>query len=117
LGGSTTPTSDTSTATPTTDTGTDTPATATGSFNVSWTAPAIRSDGTALSLSEIDGYRIYYGQSSGKYTGSQNVTNGAATSATVNDAPVGTNHVVMTTYDMDGREGSYSPEIIKNAAQ
>ena len=87
----------------------------TGSFNVSWTAPTTRSDGTPMSLSDIDGYRIYYGTSRGNYTQQVNITNGAATSRTVNNLPVGQYYLVMTTYDQDGRESAQSPEISKQA--
>jgi hypothetical protein len=85
----------------------------TGSFTLSWTAPVARSDGTPISLAEIDGYRIYYGESSGDYPYSANVTDGSAQSATVTDVPVGDYHVVMTTYDDAGRESAFSTEITK----
>ena len=84
-----------------------------GSFSLSWTAPTTRSDGTPLSLADINGYRIHYGTSPGNYTETVEVSNGTATSATVADIPVGTCYIVMTTYDVDGRESVYSPEISK----
>ncbi|MGB5440741.1 MAG: LamG-like jellyroll fold domain-containing protein, partial [Gammaproteobacteria bacterium] len=39
-----------------------------GSFSLSWTAPTTRSDGTPLSLADINGYRIHYGTSPSDYT-------------------------------------------------
>jgi imidazole glycerol phosphate synthase subunit HisF len=74
-----------------------------------------RTDGTALSLADIDGYRIHYGPSSGKYPDTANVTDGSAQSITVTDVPAGEYHVVMTTVDTDGLESGYSSEIIKTA--
>jgi hypothetical protein len=86
---------------------------ATGSMDLSWTAPATRSDGTPLSLADINGYRIYYGESEGSYTESVDIADGAAQSARVTDIPVGSYHVVMTTYDTDGRESGYSGSVVK----
>jgi len=90
--------------------------TKTGSLSLRWTAPASRSDGTALSLSSIGGYRIYYGTSKGNYPNTVNVKNGSATATTINNlVPGGTYHLVMTTYDSVGRESARSPNVVKNA--
>lgn len=86
----------------------------TGSLSLRWTAPSARSDGSALALSEIGGYRIYYGTSRGNYPGSYDQTNGAATSATVSNLASGTYYLVMSTYDTSGREGPRSAEVTKN---
>jgi hypothetical protein len=66
-----------------------------------------------LSLADIAGFRVYYSESSGSYPYSVEVADGSATSITVRDIPVGTNYMVMTTYDSGGRESGYSPEISK----
>ena len=87
----------------------------TGGFTLNWTAPVTRADGTPLPLSEIDGYRIYYGELSGSYPNSVEVADGAAETVTVTDVPVGDYRVVMTTYDVDGRESGYSAEISKTS--
>jgi len=87
----------------------------TGSFTLNWTAPATRADGTPLSLADIAGFRIYYGDSAGSYPHSVNIADGTAQNATVTDVPVGTHSVVMTTYDMGGRESGYSAAISKTA--
>lgn len=109
-GGSSTTTTNTNTNT---NTNTTTTTSTTGSFSLTWTAPGSRSDGTPLSLSAIDGYRIYYGTRSGSYTGNRNITDGAAKSASVTGVASGTYYVVMTTYDTGGLESSYSPEVVK----
>lgn len=93
----------------------DAPAGQTGSFSLSWSAPVARADGSSLSLSDINGFRIYYGTSPGNYTAAYDVTNGSAQSATVSNLPVGTYYVVMTTYDNAGLESGYSAEIVKSA--
>jgi hypothetical protein len=66
-------------------------------------------------LSEIAGYRVHYGTSSGSYTNHVNITNGALQSATVSGVPVGTYYIVMTTYDANGLESGYSAPVVKNA--
>ena len=87
---------------------------ATGSFTLNWTAPATRSDGSPLSLADIDGYRIYYGDSQGYYPNSVDVNDGSLQSVIVDNVPVGSYYVVMTTYDVNGLESSYSSVVAKN---
>jgi NedA-like, galactose-binding domain/Putative Ig domain len=87
----------------------------TGSLALQWTAPVTRADGTPLSLADIDGYRIYYGDSVGNYPNRLEVPDGTAQSATITDIPVGTYYIVMTTYDVDGRESAYSSMVAKTA--
>ena len=86
---------------------------ATGSATISWTAPVARADGSPLSLADIEGYRIYYGSSAGDYPNSVDIDDGTAVQLTLNNLPVGTYHLVMTTYDVAGRESVFSPEVIK----
>jgi len=85
----------------------------TGSLALSWKAPVARADGTPLSLADIDGYRIHYGKSSGNYTGHFTLADGTAQNVTLTGLPVGTCYLVMTTYDVDGRESGYSSEVSK----
>jgi len=86
-----------------------------GGFTLNWSAPTTRADGSPLSLSDIDGFRIYYGNSSGNYSNMIDVSDGTAQSANVTDIPVGTYYLVMTTYDNTGLESHYSAEINKAA--
>ena len=87
----------------------------TGTLSLQWTAPVTRTDGTPLSLADIDGYRILYGDSAGNYPNRLEVPDGTAQSATITDIPVGTYYIVMTTYDVDGRESAYSSMVAKTA--
>jgi hypothetical protein len=87
----------------------------TGSLTLQWSAPVTRSDGTPLSLSEIDGYRIYYGISAGNYPDWIDVADGTAQTVTITDMPTGTYYIVMTTYDVNGNESAYSSMVTKNA--
>ena len=80
----------------------------TGSVNLSWVAPVARADGAAIALSEIAGYTVHYGTSSGNYPDSFYISDGSATAVTVTDLPAGTYYLVVTTRDTDGRESRYS---------
>lgn len=82
-------------------------------LSLNWTAPSERADNTGLSLSEIKGYRIYYGTEKGNYQNQFVVNDGSAEHAQiVNVPPSGAYYLVMTTIDMDGRESSYSSELV-----
>ncbi len=87
---------------------------ATADINLSWVAPSAREDNTALSLSEISGYRIYYGTASGNYPDSVTINDGSTTSHTITGLAAGTYYLVMTTLDTDGRESTFSTEVVIN---
>lgn len=80
--------------------------------SLSWVAPSEREDGSALSPSEIVGFRIYYGTESGNYSNTVDIDDHTATQAVLAGIPSGDFFVVMTAVDVDGRESSFSaPEI------
>ena len=81
-------------------------------LSVTWVAPSEREDDTGLSLSEITGYRIYYGTETQNYQNQFKVDDSSAEQAQIVDVPKGTYYLVMTTIDSDGRESSYSPEVV-----
>ena len=87
----------------------------TGSLTLQWSAPVSRADGTPLSLSDIDGYYIYYGVSAGNYPNRIDVADGSAQAATITDMPAGPYYLVMTTYDVSGIESAYSSMVVKSA--
>jgi hypothetical protein len=79
---------------------------------LSWVAPAEREDGTGLALSEIAGYRIYYGTTAGDYQNQIDINDHTVGQTQLSDLPVGTYYVVMTTIDTEGRESTYSSEVV-----
>ncbi len=81
-------------------------------LDLAWVAPSGREDSTGLSLSEIAGYRIYYGTATGSYQNQYYVSDSIAVQAQITGVPLGTYYLVMTTIDTDGRESSYSPEVV-----
>jgi hypothetical protein len=91
-------------------------ANATGSLSLSWVAPVARADGTPLSLADIDGFHIYYGDKPGDYPYRVKVTDGTSQRATLKGLAGGTYYIVMTTYDVDGRESSRSGMVKKTAS-
>ncbi len=83
---------------------------------MNWVAPTTRADGAPLSLADIDGFRIHYGISSGNYTNHVNVADSTAQKVILNNLAVGTYYIVMTTYDINGLESSYSVVVKKTVS-
>ena len=79
-------------------------------IDLSWFAPAEREDNTAIALSEIAGYKIYYGSTQGQYPNSVTIDDGSATGHTFQNFTAGTYYFVVTTIDAEGRESQYSTE-------
>ncbi len=82
-----------------------------GSADISWTAPSARADNNALLLSDIAGYRIYYGVEKGVYLGWVEINDGSITQAQLSGIPSGRYFVAMTAIDSDGLESGYSLEV------
>jgi hypothetical protein len=91
-------------------------ASAAGSLSLSWVAPVARADGTPLSLADIDGFHIYYGNEPGSYPYRVKVTDGTTQRVTLNKLAIGTYYIVMTTYDVNGQESGYSAMVKKQAS-
>lgn len=85
-----------------------------GSSPLSWTPPSERADGTALALSEIAAYRVYYGTVKGQYTGTLLIEDGSVDDAKLGEIPAGKYFIVVTTIDTDDRESIYSNEVEVN---
>ena len=83
---------------------------------LSWVAPAERTDNSSLSMAEISGYRIYIGDSTGNYPQHVEINDAYADEYNLSSItlPAGTYYAVMTTVDTDGRESSYSQEVVFN---
>lgn len=76
-----------------------------GSSNLTWDAPTVNEDGTALT--DLAGYKVYYGTVSRSYTNSVDV--GSVQSHTLN-LVAGTYYFAVTAYDTSGNESVYSNE-------
>lgn len=83
-----------------------------GTATLIWTAPTTNSDGSALT--DLAGYKIYYGTVSGNYT--QQVDAGNVTSYTFTLADGASYYFTITAYDTSGNESGYSNEAIKTIA-
>jgi hypothetical protein len=84
-----------------------------GFVSLSWQAPTQRVDGESLSMSEIAGYRIYYGTGSGDYNSVLSVDQPYTFTILIDDLPVGTYYFAMTTVDTNGIESGFSREIAR----
>jgi hypothetical protein len=80
--------------------------------HLSWVAPVEREDGTALSLSEIKAYRVYYGEKTGDYSHVIEIQDNTAVYMVLSSIPAGTYYAAVTAVDTLGRESGFSPEII-----
>lgn len=86
---------------------------ATGLLSLEWTSPSEREDNTALSLSEIQGYRIFYSKTRGGYLYADSISvtgNGSVQQITIpaHTIPAGKYFIVMTVIDTEGRVSEYS---------
>ena len=82
------------------------------SAKLGWVAPSVREDNSVLVLSDIAGFRIYYGTSSGNYSSTIKIDDHTETQAALDDLPSGTYFVAVTTVDVNGRESLYSAEVV-----
>lgn len=77
-----------------------------GSATLTWTPPTQNTDGSALT--NLAGYRIYYGTSPTALTQSIQITNPGLTSYTVGNLQTGTYYFALAAYTTDGVEGTQS---------
>ena len=81
---------------------------------MSWRAPRERTDGQPLAIGEIRGYRIHYGERSGRYDYSVEIEGAQTTSTKLKDLPLGSTYfMVLTAVDIHGLESGYSNEAVK----
>ncbi|NOY39852.1 MAG: hypothetical protein GXO95_06445 [Nitrospirae bacterium] len=99
-------------------TGDGTTANALTSAKLEWDAPSTNEDGTPLT--DLAGYKLYYGPSSGNYTGSIDVEDTTSVEiATIIDSidiPPTSDTVcfAVTAYDTLGNESDYSNEVCED---
>ena len=81
-----------------------------GSMSLSWVAPSENVDGSRLT--DLAGYRVYYGDSSRDYADMTDISSPSSTATTL-ILPSGDYYVAMTALDQEGNESSYSNEVLK----
>ena len=97
--------------------GTNPPPTGNGNATVSWSIPATRQSGTALTMSELGGYKIYYGVTSTNLNTSVDVSDPYQTSQQMTNLTTGTVYYFqVTAYDTAGAESQRSNLITRTAS-
>jgi len=82
------------------------PAAATGSATLSWTAPTQNTDGSALT--NLAGYRIYYGTNANSLTQTVSINTVGVTTYMVNSLSAGTWYFAIRSYNAMGVESDLS---------
>lgn len=82
-----------------------------GSATLNWTPPTQNEDGTPLT--NLAGYRIYYGTQSGNYTRTVTVPNPGLSTYTIDSLTPDTYYFVSTAVNTLGEESTYSNETTK----
>ena len=77
-----------------------------GSMTLNWSAPIENQDGTVLT--DLAGYRIYYGTAAGDYTHSVAIDNPSITTTLIENLVPATYYVVATAVNAAGVESTYS---------
>lgn len=80
----------------------------TGTVDLAWVPPTENTDGSALV--NLNGYKIYYGQSSKQYTATITISNPGLTSYVIDSLPPGTYFFSVTATTASGVQSGYSPE-------
>lgn len=80
--------------------------TAPGSMSLSWSAPSENSDGTALT--DLAGYKLYYGVSQGDYPNQILIDNPSVSSYLIENLLPDTYYVVATSFNTAGAESNFS---------
>jgi hypothetical protein len=80
-------------------------------LNLSWVAPTENVDGTPLT--DLAGYRIYYGDDSQSYPNATDINDANATNFALT-VPSGSYYVAMTALNLSGNESAYSNEVLKS---
>ncbi len=96
---------------PSTGGGTGAPSdgTTTGTATLSWDVPTTNADGTPLT--DLAGFKVYYGNASGNYTTIIDVGN--TTTYVVSNLSPGPHYFTVTAYNISGYESDYSVESSK----
>lgn len=82
-----------------------------GTATLTWTAPTRRTDGSPLT--NLAGYKVYWGQQSRRYTESAEIKNPSVLTYVVENLGRGTHYFATTAVTADGAESEYSNEVSK----
>jgi hypothetical protein len=85
-----------------------------GSARLSWVAPATRADSSFLALTDLEGYRVYYGTSASSLVMLVDLNDNSITEYTPDTLPSGNYYFAVTAYDSEGNESGYSNVINKD---
>jgi hypothetical protein len=77
-----------------------------GSVTLNWTAPTQNEDGTTLT--DLAGYKLYWGTTPGNYTESVTIENASVLTYVVENLAPGTYEFVATSFNTSGVESRYS---------
>ena len=91
-------------------TGNSTPPT-TGSATLSWSPPATREDGSALT--DLSGFKVYYGTSPDNLSSTVTLNGAGLTSYEIDNLSAGTYYFVVTAIDSTGSESPSSAMVSK----
>jgi hypothetical protein len=80
----------------------------TGDVSLAWIAPSSRTDGSALEMSEIAGYRIYMGTTANNLEPVLDLEDGSLDAHVMEDLENGTYYFAVTAYDTAGNESDLS---------
>ena len=81
---------------------------------LSWVAPATRADSSHLPMTDLEGYRVYYGTSATSLVMLVDLNDNSITEYSVDTLPSGNYYFAVTAYDSDGNESGYSNVINKD---
>jgi hypothetical protein len=80
-----------------------------GTANLTWTAPTLNDDGTALT--NLAGYKVRYGTSPSALTSVVDIPSPGVTSASIESLSTGTWYFTVSSYSNTGVESAQTPAV------
>jgi hypothetical protein len=84
-----------------------------GNVSLRWTPPSTRTDGSALDLSEIGGYKIYMGTTADNLQQVLDLSDSTITGYVMENLDSGDYYFAVTIYDTEGNESAFSNIALK----